>query len=69
MPPRYRRRFEQERRRLGDSVDRAEGAGWPKGNWIQTMPGKSWNVILRLYGLLEPWLNLTWRPGGVELAK
>jgi len=21
-----------------------------ESNWIQTMPGKSWNVLLRLYG-------------------
>jgi hypothetical protein len=32
------------------------------------MPGKSWNVCLRLYGPLEPWLNLTWKPGDIELA-
>ncbi|MDA8562127.1 DUF1254 domain-containing protein [Gammaproteobacteria bacterium] len=44
----------------------------PKGkenNWIQTIPGKSWNVILRLYGPLEGWYNKTWRPGEVELIK
>ena len=26
-------------------------------------------VILRMYGPLEPWLEKTWRPGEVELAK
>lgn len=40
-----------------------------EGNWIQTMPGKGWNVILRLYGPLEPWLNLTWKPGDIELVQ
>ena len=40
-----------------------------EGNWIQTRPGKGWNVILRLYGPLEPWLNLSWKPGDVELMK
>ena len=40
-----------------------------EGNWVQTRPGKGWNVILRLYGPLEPWLNLSWKPGDVELVK
>jgi hypothetical protein len=37
-------------------------------NWIQTMPGKGWNVILRLYGPLDPWHKLTWKPGDLELV-
>ena len=40
-----------------------------EGNWIQTMPGKSWNTILRLYGPLEPWFDKTWKPGDIELVK
>jgi hypothetical protein len=40
-----------------------------EGNWIQTMPDKSYNVILRLYGPLEPWFDKTWKPGDFELAK
>jgi hypothetical protein len=39
-----------------------------EGNWIQTMPGKGWNVILRLYGPTEPWHNRTWKPGDIELV-
>jgi hypothetical protein len=42
----------------------------PKGkekNWIETVPGKSWFVILRLYGPLEPWFDKTWQPGEIEL--
>ena len=39
-----------------------------EGNWIQTMPGKGYNVLLRLYGPLEPWFNQTWRPGDPELV-
>jgi hypothetical protein len=35
-------------------------------NWIQTIPGKGWNTLLRLYGPLEPWFNKTWRPGEIE---
>jgi hypothetical protein len=38
-------------------------------NWIQTIPGKGWNVLLRLYGPLEPWFNKTWKPGDIELLK
>lgn len=38
-----------------------------EGNWLQTNPGKSWFVILRMYGPLEPWINKTWRPGEIEV--
>ena len=41
-------------------------AGFEK-NWVQTIPGKGWFMILRLYGPLEPWFNKTWRPGEIEL--
>jgi hypothetical protein len=40
-----------------------------EGNWIQTMPGKSYNVLLRLYGPLEPWFDKTWKPGDFEEVK
>ena len=39
------------------------------GNWLATVPGKSWFTILRMYGPLEPWINKTWRPGEIELVK
>lgn len=38
-----------------------------ESNWIQTTPGKGWNVILRLYGALDPWFDKTWRPGEIEV--
>lgn len=38
-----------------------------ESNWVQTIPGKGWNTILRLYGPLEPWFDQTWRPGEIEL--
>lgn len=38
-------------------------------NWVQTMPGKGWNVLLRLYGPLEPWFDKTWKPGDFELVE
>lgn len=40
-----------------------------EGNWIQTMSGKSFSTILRLYGPLEPWFDKTWRPGDLELIQ
>jgi hypothetical protein len=43
--------------------------GVDKGNWIQTIPKKSWFIILRMYGPLEPWLDKTWRPSELELVK
>ncbi len=36
-------------------------------NWVQTIPGKGWFMILRLYGPLEPWFDKIWRPGEIEL--
>jgi hypothetical protein len=40
-----------------------------ESNWVQTMPGKGWNTLLRLYGPLEPWFNKTWKPGDFELVE
>lgn len=40
-----------------------------EGNWLQTIPGKGWNTIMRLYGPLEPWFDKTWRPGEIELVE
>ena len=40
-----------------------------KNNWVQTVPGTGWNVVLRMYGALEPWFNKTWRPGEIEVVK
>ena len=50
------------------SVDVYFGQGGGKEkNWIQTIPVKGWNTILRLYSPLEPWFNKIWRPGEIEL--
>ena len=37
-----------------------------EGNWLETIPGKSFFVGLRLYGPLEPWIEKTWRPSEIE---
>jgi hypothetical protein len=50
------------------SVDVYFGPRAPAGkeaNWVQTIPGKGWSILLRLYGPLEPWFNKTWRPGEI----
>jgi hypothetical protein len=44
----------------------------PKGmesNWLQTIPGKSWFIALRIYGPEQPWIDQTWKPGEIELVK
>lgn len=46
------------------SVDVYFGPNAPAGmekNWIQTVPGKGWNMLFRLYGPLEAWFDKTWR--------
>ncbi|MBN2292592.1 MAG: DUF1254 domain-containing protein [Pirellulales bacterium] len=54
------------------SVDVYFGPTSPAGmenNWIQTIPGKGWNMLFRLYGPLEPWFDKTWRLGEIEEVK
>jgi hypothetical protein len=43
--------------------------GIARGNWIQTMPGKGWFLILRLYSPLEPFFTKAWRPSEIELVR
>ena len=43
--------------------------GVKRGNWIQTMPGKGWFVILRLYSPLEPFFDKSWRPSEIEVVR
>lgn len=53
------------------SVDIYFGPSAPAGkesNWVQTIPGRGWNTLLRLYGPLQPWFDKTWRPGEIELV-
>lgn len=42
--------------------------GVDRGNWIQTMPGKGWFTILRLYSPLETFFDKSWRPTEMELV-
>lgn len=43
--------------------------GVHEGTWIQTVPGKGWFVILRLYSPLAPFFDKSWRPGEIEAIK
>ena len=38
------------------------------GNWVQTIPGKGWNTLLRFYGPLEPFYDRSWKPGDFEVV-
>jgi len=33
---------------------------------MQTIPGKGWNLILRLYGPFQRKFDKSWRPGEIE---
>jgi hypothetical protein len=43
--------------------------GVKRGNWVQTMPGKGYNVMLRLYSPLESFFTKAWRPSEIELVR
>jgi hypothetical protein len=49
------------------SPEQPEGVA--RGNWIQTVPGKGWFTILRLYSPLESFFTKEWRLGELELVK
>jgi len=54
------------------SIDLYFGPEAPSGkeaNWTQTVPGKGWFSVLRLYSPTEAWYDKTWRPGEIELVE
>jgi len=51
------------------SIDVYFGPEAPAGkqaNWMQTVPGRGWFTIFRLYGPLDAWFDKTWKPGEIE---
>jgi hypothetical protein len=51
------------------SVDIYFGPEAPEGkesNWIQTVPGKGWFTILRLYSPLQAFFDKSWKVGEIE---
>ncbi|MEO8303168.1 MAG: DUF1254 domain-containing protein [Betaproteobacteria bacterium] len=54
----------------GGSADVWFGPTAPKGheqNWVQTIPGRGWGSVFRLYGSEKSWFDKTWKPGEFEL--
>lgn len=46
------------------SFDLYFGPAAPEGkesNWVETIPGKAWFQLFRIYGPLEAWFDQTWR--------
>ena len=51
---------------FGPEPEPSEGK---EGNWVQTIPGKGYNVLLRLYGPEQAWFDKTWMPSDFELVE
>ena len=54
------------------SIDLCFGPTPPNGkevNWLRTVPGKGFFVILRLYGPTEASFDKSWKPGDLVKAK
>ena len=60
-------------RKNGDgSLDVYIGPKAPRGyekNWLETIPGKSWFTVLRMYGPVHPWIDKEWRPSEIHLVE
>jgi hypothetical protein len=37
-----------------------------EGNWLQTVPGKGWWTILRLYNPMQSFFDKSWRPSEIK---
>jgi hypothetical protein len=51
------------------SVDIRFGPVAPQGkaiNWLQTIPGKEWYIVLRMYNAPESCFSESWKPGEIE---
>ncbi|MEO8508174.1 MAG: DUF1214 domain-containing protein [Betaproteobacteria bacterium] len=54
------------------SLDVWFGPTAPKGhekNWVQTVPGRGWATVFRLYGPEKSGFDKTWKPGELELQQ
>jgi len=40
-----------------------------ENNWIKTLPGQGWEILIRLYGPLEPYFDRTWKPNDIIRVK
>ena len=51
------------------SIDLYFGLKPPAGkeaNWIETVPGKGWFAVFRLYGPLQPWFDKIWQLNDIQ---
>ena len=39
-----------------------------ENNWVQTIPGKGWFTVLRMYSPLKAWIDQSWRPSEIKPA-
>ena len=62
--PEERRR--DQSRHLGGRLFGPKAPSGKESNWVQTWPGKGWNIILRLYGPMQPFFDKTWRPSEIQ---
>ena len=46
-----------------------EAPAGKENNWVQTVPGKGWHMLFRLYGPEQAWFDKTWRPSEIKLVK
>ena len=54
------------------STDIYFGPKAPQGkekNWLETVPGDTWIICLRMYGPEKACLDHVWQPGEIELVK
>ena len=54
------------------SIDLYFGPQAPKGyenNWVRTVPGKDWFVMMRFYGPEQPYFDKTWQMNDFEKVK
>ena len=61
--------FDKPTTNLDGSTDFYFSPTAPKGNeknWLRTVPGKGYLVIFRLYGLLQPFYDRTWKLSDME---
>lgn len=61
--------IEQNADRSYDVYFGPEAPAGKEKNWVQTIPGKGWHMLFRLYGPEQAWFDKTWRPSEVELVK
>jgi hypothetical protein len=64
--PSLHRNSRKLKNNLDDSIDIWFGPKAPEGmenNWLQTIPGKEWYIVIRLYDLLEPITDQEWNQG------